>query len=214
MTYRTLLAATACVALAAPAFAGTTSADAFNRAKLGSAWTITGGTESISGDQLHGSSGALGQFTPAKGTAASAILFLGGTDLEYGAVAVGNISGGTNAFVKLQEQNGDGQFEYGAFYSGNNSGSDFFALTTPVPSPATLDVGFCGTTAYMRITSAAGVQTYKFNYGSSVGTGGGLGTYGSIGLDNFISYVGNCKGLDQAISVERLPHARDLSLTH
>ena len=89
-----------------------------------------------------------------------------GTDLEYGAVALGNIGGGNNAFVKIQAQNGDETFDHGAFYTGNNGGGLFFALSGAVPSPAILDVFFCGTTATMRITSAAGVQTYTNDYGT------------------------------------------------
>jgi hypothetical protein len=45
---------------------------------------------------------------------------------------------------------------------------------------------FFGTTATMRITSAAGVQIYTNNYETTFGPGGGLGTYGSVGLDNYV----------------------------
>ncbi|HKF03819.1 MAG TPA: hypothetical protein VKB49_15980 [Candidatus Sulfotelmatobacter sp.] len=55
-----------------------------------------------------------------------------------------------------------------------------------MPSPAILDVFFCGTVATMRITSAAGIQVYTNDYGTTFGPGAGLGTYGSVGLDNFI----------------------------
>jgi hypothetical protein len=87
-------------------------------------------------------------------------VFLGGTDTEYGDVALGNIVGGNNAFVKIQSQNGLGTFDTAGFYTGNNGGGFFFTLSSPVPSPAILDVFFCGTTATMRITSVAGVQIY------------------------------------------------------
>ena len=54
-----------------------------------------------------------------------------------------------------------------------------------MPSPAILDLSFSGTTtATMRITSAAGVQTYNYDYGTTFGPGAGLGTYGFIRLDN------------------------------
>jgi hypothetical protein len=110
-------------------------------------------------------------------------VFLGSTDLEYGAVALGNIAGGNNAFVKIQAATGAGTFDHGAFYVGNNGSGVYFA---PLPSLAILDVFFCGTTATMRITSAAGVQIYANNYGTTFGPGGGLGTYGSVGLDNYV----------------------------
>jgi hypothetical protein len=103
-----------------------------------------------------GTSGPLGYLKgSSKDTAASAVVFLGGIDLEYGAVAPGNIGGGNNAFVKIQAQNGAGAFDHAGFYTAINGGGNFFALSSPVPSPAILDVFFCGTTATLRITSAA-----------------------------------------------------------
>jgi hypothetical protein len=47
-------------------------------------------------------------------------------------------------------------FDHGAFYTGNDGSGVYFAPSSPVPSLAILDVVFCGTTATMRITSAAG----------------------------------------------------------
>ena len=115
--------------------------DAFNRPHLGTGWVVTAGTLSISNHKLVGTSGSLGYLKASSNdTAASAVVVLGGTDLEYGAVALGNIGAGNNAFVKIQEQNGSGMFEYGAFYTGNNGTGVFFALSSPVPSPAILDV--------------------------------------------------------------------------
>lgn len=188
--------------------------DAFNRAKLGPIWIVTAGSLSISSHQMVGTSLSLGYLTQsAHDTAASAVVRLGGTDLEYGAVAVGNIAGGSNAFVKIQEQNADGMFEYGGFYTGNNGVVDFFALSSPVPSPAILDVFFCGTTATMRITSSAGVQTYTYNYGTTYGPGAGLGTYGSVGLDNFVGFPTGCQDAPaDAIPASQMPAATDLSL--
>jgi len=104
-------------------------------------------------------------------------------------------------------------FEYGAFYTGNTGGGDFFALSSSVPSPAVLDVFSCGTTAVMRITSAAGIQEYSYNYGITYGRGGGLGTYGAVGLDNFIGFSSGCKDAEvHAIPASQMPRARDLSL--
>ena len=197
---------------AASAFAG---ADAFNRPALGTKWVPTSGSSlSISNHELVGTSGSLGAFTgSSKDTAASAVVVLGGTDLEYGAVAVGNIGGGNNAFVKIQAQNGAGTFDHGAFYTGNNGGGNFFTLSSPVPSPAILDVFFCKTTATMRITSSAGVQTYTYNYGTTYGAGAGLGTYGSVGLDNYVGFGSGCKdAAPGAIPAETMPRAVDLSI--
>jgi len=190
-------------------------ADAFNRAALGTNWVATSGSLSISNHELVGATGSLGYLkTAAKMSAASAVVFLGGTDLEYGAIAVGNIGGGTDAFVKIQAQDGTGTFDHAAFYTGNNSGSDFFTLSSPVPSPAILDVFYCPTTKLvtMRITSAAGVQSYTNNYGTTFGFGAGVGTYGSIKLDNFISFVSGCNDAFGSTPASLMPRDADLSL--
>jgi len=96
------LAVAGVVSLSATAAFGQGASDAFNRSKLGTRWVVlSGGSLSISNHELVGTSGSLGYIAGAKSTAASAVVFLGGTDLEYGAVAVGNIATGSNAFVKI-----------------------------------------------------------------------------------------------------------------
>lgn len=167
--------------------------DNFNRSSLGSNWVQTDPTLSISNDQLVGTPLALGYYTKSSSdNQAKAIVYLNSTDVEYGAVAIGNVANGTNAFVKIQDSTGIGAFDYGAFYTGDNGGGDYFALNSAVPSPATLTVTFCGTTAVMKIKSSAGTQKYKYDYGTSFGTGGGLGTYGSVSLDNYKSTNTGC----------------------
>lgn len=214
-TLRIVTLAIGVLLLATTALAGS---DTFNRQQLGPTWVVTSGSLSISNFELVGTSLSLGyQALSSNDTAAvSAVVFLGGNDLEYGAVALGNIGGGTNAFVKIQAQNGAGTFDHAAFYTGNNSGTDFFTLSSPVPSPAILDVFFCGTTATMRITSAGGVQTYSHDYGASFGLGGGLGTFGSVRLDNYIGYINDCgcnnAQLEEAVPTSRMRHDKDLSL--
>jgi len=187
--------------------------DKFNRSTLGSGWTVPYPTLSISNNQLVGTSLALGYDNQSSSdTKAQAVIYLNGTDLEYGAVAVGNVSNGTNAFVKIQDSSGIGSFDYGAFYTGNNGGGDYFALNSPVPSPAILSVSICGTTAVMKISSSAGIQKYKYNYGSSVGTGGGLGTYGNVSLDNYKSGPATCRDAIGATEIKS-SSGRDLSLS-
>ena len=198
-------------ALALGATSAMAAHDNFNRSKLGKKWVVTVGSLYITSDQMQGTTSSLGYFKPsANDSEASALVTLGGTDLEYGAVAVGDVASGTNAFVKIQEENADNMFEYGAFYTGNNSGSQFFALSSPVPSPATLTVSICGTTATMKIKSSAGTQKYSYDYGTSVGTGGGLGTYGNIFLDNYKSKAAKC-GFDPEATVVKRTNVRDLS---
>ena len=209
------IVALAVVSLSAGSALAQGGSDAFNRASRSKRWVVTAGSLSISNHGMVGESGSLGYLKPSsKDKAASAVVFLGSsTDTEYGAVALGNIAGGNNAFVKIQAQNGAGTFDHAAFYTGNNGSGTFFALSTPVPSPAILDVFFCGTTATMRITSAAGVQTYTNDYGTTYGPGAGLGTYGSVGLDNFIGSAGGCNHAQVgAVPASEMPRDTDLSL--
>ena len=187
--------------------------DAFNRKALGPSWVSTAGKLSISNHTLVGQTSSLGYLkSSARDTAASALVFLGSTDLEYGAVAIGDIAGGNNAFVKIQAQGGNGMFDHAAFYTGNNSGGDFFALSSAVPSPALIDVFFCGTVATLRITSAAGVQIYTNDYGTTFGAGGGLGTYGSVGLDNYVGFKTGCADVPAGQSVHAMARDVDKSL--
>jgi hypothetical protein len=217
ITLAVAIASSACLSTVS-ALAGENS-DAFNRPSLGSNWVVTSGSLSITDDQLVGlSAESLGYLTPVSKnqTAASAVVFLGGTDLEYGAVAVGDINAGTNAFVKIQSDNGVGTFDHAAFYTGNNGGSgcsgcdDFFELSSPVPSPAILDVWFCGDRAVMQITSSAGVQTYTYNYHTKFVGGAGLGTYGSVSLDNFVEFAKACTDVPaNAIPALQMRSAQD-----
>ncbi len=192
LAYKVAALAVACGVSLSATSALAAGSDAFSRRALGPTWVVTSGSLSISGNAMVGTSLSIGYLkASSKDTAASAVVFLGGTDLEYGAIALGNIGGGSNAFVKIQQQNGAG-FDHAAFYDGNNGSGDFFALSSAIPSPAILDVFFCGTVATMRITSSAGVQTYSHDYGTTYGPGGGLGTYGSVRLDNYVGFKGSC----------------------
>lgn len=217
--YSNIVQAVLCLAAftALPAMAST--GDSFNRPTLGTGWVVISPSLSIAGNQLVGSDLGLGYANAASGSnAASAVVSLSSTALSYGAVAVGQIASGNNAFVKLQSQNGTTSFDHAAFYTGNNGSGTFFALTSAVPSPATLDVAFCGTTAVMRITSAAGVQVYSHDYGTTFGKGAGLGTYGNGTLDNFVAYNGTCASLKSGASVvteiARNPASQAADRTH
>ena len=188
--------------------------DDFNRTTLGGHWVIPTGSLFIVADQLQGATGSLGYDKKSRAdTTVSATVYLPSTDLEYGAVASGDIAAGNNAFVKIQAQTGDGKFSNGAFYTGNNGGGSFFALSSEVPSPAELSVSFCGTVATMKIKSAAHTQVYTYDYGASFGAGGGLGTYGSVALDNYRSKPGGCALQEKGTVIKKGSSARDLSLS-
>jgi hypothetical protein len=57
------------------------------------------------------------------------------------------------------------------------------------------------------------VQSYTYDYGTTFGFGAGLGTYGSIKLDNFISFVSGCNDAFRATPATLMPRDTDLSLT-
>jgi hypothetical protein len=178
--------------------------DDFNRASLGPKWVAVSGSQSISNDKLVGDSLSIGYYKKSKeDTSVTSVVYLTSTDLEYGAVASGDIASGNNAFVKIQAQTGDGNFSNAGFYTGDNVGGDFFALDSEIPSPATLSVSFCGTVATMKIKSSAPTQTYSYDYGASFGTGGGLGTYGSVALDNYVSKPGGCALQERGVWIKK-----------
>jgi len=188
--------------------------DDFDRASLGKKWVLTPGSDLyIANDQMQGTSLSLGYFKrSASDTTVSATVTTNGGDVEYGAVASGDIASGNNAFVKIQSQDGSGLFGTAAFYTGNNGNGLFFTLDSPVPSPATLTASFCGTVATMTIRSSAGKQKYTYDYGTTFGTGGGLGTYGSVSLDDYKSKPGGCTDAADAVVI-RQSNAKDLSLS-
>ncbi len=187
MLRRTLRSGLMAALLAAPALAGK---DDFNRADLGPNWDVTAGSLFISGNALQGDTGSLGAFTlAASDRQASVDVLLNGTDLQYGAVAIGDVSSGNNIFVKIQGQNGTETFSHAAFYVGNNGGGLFFALESPVTEAhsARLTVALKTTWAAMAIDTnfdGSPEAVYTFDYGASFPSGVGLGTYGPVSLDN------------------------------
>jgi hypothetical protein len=208
MQHKVLIAGLLAVLASSSALA---AKDNFDRASLGSKWIVTSPSLYITANQLQGDSLALGYLKKAaSATSASASVILNGPDLQYGAVAVGDIASGNNAFVKLQAQDGSGTFSHGAFYVGNNGGGSFFTLDAPAASPATLSVTLSGTVATMTIKSSSGTQSYQYDYGASFGSGGGLGTYGPISLDNFKTKAPAAEAVT-APHVVTGSNARDLS---
>ena len=188
------------------------ASDGFNRSSLGKNWVTTQGSLTIENDKLQGSSGALGYDKKSAGDmGASVAVYLNGTDVAYGALALGDVAGGSNAFVKIQSQDADGRFEYAAFYVGNNGEGEFFPLNKPVSSPATIFAWSCGTYGFLKIKSSSGSQKYYYDYGSSFDPGAGLGTGGKISLDNYKSGAASCTGSFAGAMEIRASSARDLS---
>ena len=186
--------------------------DNFDRSKLGRKWVVTDGHLYIANDQLQGQDGGLGYDSKsANNSGATAQVYLNGTDVEYGAIALGDVAVGNNAYIKIQSQNGDGLFEYAAFYTGDNGEGEFLALRHPASSPATISAWFCGTYGFLAVKSAVGSDKYYFNYGTDFGLGAGLGVGGAVSLDNYRSGAGKCGGdMKDATPVVPSP-VRDLS---
>jgi hypothetical protein len=189
------------------------ASDDFNRASLGKKWVVPQGSLYINSDQLQGDSLSIGYYKKsANDSNVTVTVTLPDTALQYGAVASGDIASGNNAFVKIQSDLGDGQFNNAAFYVGNNGGGDFFALSSEIPSPATLSVTFCGTVAKMVIKSAAKTQKYTYDYGTTFPTGAGLGTYGDVALDNYKSKGESCTFDTDAVFIKKGSGIKDPSL--
>jgi hypothetical protein len=188
------------------------ASDNFNRSKLGRRWVVVDGKLYIANNQLQGKSGGLGYATQSGNDwGSTATVYLNGTDVEYGAVVLGDVADGSNAFIKIQSQNGDGTFEYGAFYTGDNGEGQFFLLKAPATSPATITAWSCGTYGFLRIKSAAGNQKYYYNYNTTFGSGAGLGAGGAISLDNYRSGAARCGRAFEGATPITVSTARDLS---
>jgi hypothetical protein len=198
----------------AGSFAGSAIAakDHFDRDTLGKKWVVTDGNLFINNDAMQGDSLSLGYFKKsASDTTTSATVTLSGSGLQYGAVAVGDVATHNNAFVKIQSDDGL-NFNNGGFYIGDNVPVLFFGLDSLIPGQATLTASMCGTVATMTIRSAAGKQKYAYDYGASFGSGGGLGTYGAISLDDYKSKTSAHCTVDRDAKMVTPSGARDLSL--
>ena len=172
--------------------------DDFNRpdGSLGSDYTAQGGGEIVirNGAATSGQN----QYSPnfvtlngSAGTSASVDVSANRAgNYGYVALSLGYRAGFdlNSYFVKVQDNNGDGIFDAYGFGRGNAySGSDtlFAALGTNFAT-GTMTVSYIGTVAMLAIASAAGTQTYTFDYGglAPVGREVGLGLTGNGIADN------------------------------
>jgi len=188
MKFKLVIVGFLAVVAAPSAFA---AKDNFDRIDLGPRWVMTQGALRIVNQELLGNNlSSQGYFTrSAKALAVSAKVTLNGLRDQAGIVTVGDSIAATNAMVKIQMQDETGMFEYGAFYLGLNGNGPFFKLTSPMASPATLTAWLNGSVATMTIQSVSGIQTYQYDYGKPLGTGGGLGTFGMASLDDYKSVL-------------------------
>lgn len=176
--------------------------DDFNRPDaptLGPNWTNVAGGQEIINNQARSLNGEqstqMAIFNGGSGNEVDFDLFHGNPGTQYGA-AVLNYDASNDYFVKVQD-NGGGQFDSYAFYTGNNGGGLFASLTTPF-TDGHVSVSIAGTVATLVVTPTGGpAQTYTYDYGGTAfgGTGIGLGFYGDARLDNFAN--GNVAGVPE-----------------
>jgi hypothetical protein len=168
----------------APTFA---AHDSFSRQELGPTWTVDQGDLYLQGKKLHGATLSVGTFNRARhDTSATVDVAAYGNGIAYGAITIGDVAEGTNVFMKIQTQNGQGTFDTAGFYTGNNGGGYFFAVDLPPTNKIRMTGSMSGTVATMTFTDTEGnvLASYSYDYGFVPKKGGiGLGTWGNVGLD-------------------------------
>ncbi len=195
------------LALAAAAGAQTFSDD-FNRANsgtLGSNWTLVSPTTQIINNAATNGSSSLGLSTVNGYSAAytavtvSADVQSGQSGTSYVALVFGYASTSAQQaiFIKIQDNDGNGTFDALGFYTGNNvnSGlSGFGSLSTPFSRAHIAVWASDANTVNLGVdTDFNGTfdQTYSSTGASSLalGTGVGLGLYGTAIADNYLAVV-------------------------
>lgn len=170
--------------------------DDFNRADsgdLGANWTLQNGSIGISSNMAMAPSQDLhlatvnGYSDTAENTTITFDVFNNGSSTQYAAAVLGYANNSQCLFVKVQNNGGSGFGSYG-FYYGNNGGGEFGSLANTYTS-ARVTVSYSGTTATMSIDgdiNGSIDETLSHDYGSTtLGTGAGLGAYGSGMIDNY-----------------------------
>jgi hypothetical protein len=208
-----LIAGVAGVLCVVPAFAAW---DNFNRADLGPTWTMEDGSVWIAGKKLHGDRLSMATFNKAKHDMTATVdVAAYGHGVTYGAITIGDVGKGRNAFIKIQTQNGEGTFDTAGFYTGNNSPVYFFRVDLPPTNKIRMTAAVDGSVATMTLSDADGnvLASYSYDYGESLKDGGiGLGTYGNVGLDKLRTSAGSGGAAPAAIPATLLAPAQDLSL--
>ena len=115
--------------------------DDFERAdgELGPGWTVRAGECSITGGRATCGNYGLATINgaPGDGSSAEMDIEVNGTSDQYVALVLNFGTGGQNLFLKVQQQEGSGQFEYLGCNTGNNGsefGPGFRALISPFAS--------------------------------------------------------------------------------
>jgi len=133
--------------------------DDFNRADgpLGPDWSTFTGSCSIVSQAARCGYGVAAYVGAGGGDGSTAEVDVqtNGTPLQYVGVVLHAVNGGAYPFLKVQDQSGDGRFEYGACYLGNNGGMGSFGLGF-----YPLDQSFAS--AHMKATQEGTTVTIEF----------------------------------------------------
>ena len=173
--------------------------DTFNRADgpLGSAWTTRNDSCSISDHTATCGYYGLATYNPYAGLGDSAEMDVAavGTDIQYAALVLDYGAGVSNLFLKVQQQNSTGAFNFAACYTGNNNTSNpfglgFFALTSSFVT-AHMKAMRIGDSVTLKFTNIDGGsqpdQVYTCNGAPArEGTGIGIAGLNNVSrMDNF-----------------------------
>lgn len=176
--------------------------DDFNRADgpLGSNWNSVAGNIQISNNSAlesvanPGLAVVDGVSVPLLDQVVSVDVFAGASEVNYSALVLGYLSSSQNIFIKVQKQGGSADFNFAAFYTGNNGSSfgsgGFFELDQAFSSGRItawfsdadtvhlgIDSDFSGT--FNQVYSSDGVSAL------TLGTGVGMGSFNGGVLDNY-----------------------------
>lgn len=175
----------------AQAFTCGTLVDTFNRATLGSSWDVLANTMQITSNQAVNPNASPGimRSNAARGLQACADITAKAGGPNYAAIPLRLSSAGSNVFLKVQDNNGNGAFESVARYTGNNNQDGDFALNAFTPfSSARMHVAVSGTTARIDVDTDfdnVADQSRTFTIPASDNIRVGLGSYNGATLDNF-----------------------------
>ena len=177
--------------------------DNFNRPNgpLGADWTAVSGTWRIENNMARSSTGAATDLAiynalqTANALVGADVFYLGGSRITYAALVSGYTSASNTVFIKVQDNNGNGDFERVFFYFGNNgspwpgmTGGPSFVDVTPF-TQARLWTVLSGNSITLNIDrDMNGVPEDVLTRGGlpSLGTSGGLGGYSNAAFDNFV----------------------------
>ncbi len=200
----------------------TNECDDFNRANgpMGGNWTDQVGVQMIAsnmGQGLSGQGNAYMLHNTASDFYANAVVsfdLIGATGLNYVAIITGT-NGPDQLYTKVQS-NAGGMFDYIGFYTGFNGpsyGTGFTAITPITGGRITMYVTNAGDTMNVDIDeNYDGIVDYTYSssgilgMGLSLGSGAGIGTYGTGTYDNW-DFNGGCGSGVNELPGMTVPHS-------